>query len=1063
MRVRELQRTTQAARDAWRLEALLSEASAHLEAQRLVEARVAIDFIVAARPDSAAALELRERLDRTVAEEERRRDWARRFGAAMNRARAELERGALQQASAAIDEALSLNPENSGAVTLHQRIAASLAAEQEQLRREQEARLQKREARVASARTALAGDDLTSAEAVLGEAEQLGAGEDLARLRIEIDARRQALQRAADRVRAGEARLEQGDLETASGLVDEALAIKRDLPHATALRARVDRAIEERRQRHAWLHARFDSGKEALRQEQFDVALECLEQVRQAEPAWPGVSNLIAEAGRRKAADIERRRREEELARLLRQATQAHARQDLEAARAEVGAMLRLDRAFAPALALSGQIEEALEARRAEEARRKAAEERKRRFEQMARARDAFSAGRVDEALSMLEPLANSAQREPGFNELLQQVRAEHERLEAERRRLRERAQRISAALERARQQLDSGAYGPARAAADEALALDPEHNEALDMGQRIAAAVERHVDGLIQAAGAQVAKERHQRGIEILERAGLNHARLDAELERIRKAADALALERRVDEVLARARGRFRKRSPADVLEVLEQSGLQHPRVAQEMQAARQAIAEAAAREAEAARAREEQARQEALRAEQERAARVRAEQERVEKARAEKAAAEQAATARAAEKARADDVRAQKASAEAATKAKASPAGQPARAQWQKLAALAVAAILVLVVGVLAARRFWPSSPDQTQSTPPVTPAPNANLPSSATGNLSPSSSNAGATDAPPTAPVPAEPAATTSTPAERAKSLASRILQLAGQPDRQRALAAAVEANTQFGNEPIVRDALARLTRTARADAERSRANARKVDAHEQDAAGFAAADGTFLTAQRESQRGRTLDAVGLYWEAEELFAQVAARATTAQAQPPPTLLPPAATRPAPEPQPAGTRADASRTPEPAPPSPPPAAPPSTTPPASQTPVQTQPVQPEAQPFDEKAVRSALSAYAAGFASRNVNDIVRVFPTLPENERSALAQAFKEATQYDLNLECGRIEPVAPNSAIATCVARRSIRFRGGRTVNPDAATLNFRLERRGGSWVIATQLR
>ncbi len=291
LRVRQLQRTAQAAREAQRVEALLSEASAHLEAQRLVEARVAIDFVVAAQPDSAAAIELRERLDRAVAEEERRRDWARRFGAAMNRARAELERGALPEASAAIDEALTLNPENSGAVTLRRRIAAALAVEQERLRREQEARLRQREARVTSARTALGGDDLTAADAALGEAEQLGAGGDLAGLRTDIEARRQALQRAADCVRAGEARLERGDLETASRLVDEALAIKRDLPHATALRSRVDRAIEERRKRHAWLHSRFDSGREALRKGQFDVALECLEQVRQAEPAWPGVSD----------------------------------------------------------------------------------------------------------------------------------------------------------------------------------------------------------------------------------------------------------------------------------------------------------------------------------------------------------------------------------------------------------------------------------------------------------------------------------------------------------------------------------------------------------------------------------------------------------------------------------------------------------------------------------------------------------------------------------------------------------------------------------------------------
>ena len=342
LRVRELQRTAQAAREAQRVEALLSEASGHLEAQRLVEARVAIDFVVAAQPDSAAAIELRERLDRAVAEEERRRDWARRFGAAMNRARAELERGALQQASAAIDEALTLNPENSGAVTLtlRQRIAAALALEQEQLRREQEARLQQREARVTSARTALAGDDLTAADAALGEAEQLGAGEDA--LRTEIEARRQALQRAADRVRAGEGRGSNGATSRRRRLVDEALAIKRDLPHATALRSRVDRAIEERRKRHAWLHSRFDSGREALRQGQFDVALECLEQVRQAEPAWPGVSDSSDRGsrppeGRRDRAPPTGRGACQPLG----QATDAHARQELEAARAHVDAMLR--------------------------------------------------------------------------------------------------------------------------------------------------------------------------------------------------------------------------------------------------------------------------------------------------------------------------------------------------------------------------------------------------------------------------------------------------------------------------------------------------------------------------------------------------------------------------------------------------------------------------------------------------------------------------------------------------------------------------------------------------
>ena len=1003
-----------------------------------------------------------------MAEDERRRDWTRKVGAAMNRARSELDRGAYADARIAVDEALALDPNNSGALTLRQRIEAAVAAEQERARQEQAARERERDERLAAAEAALSSDNLTGARTALERAVALGAGEAAAHLRGRIDERARARRRAATAVAEAGERFARGELDAALKLADEALTIEPAHVEGVPLKARIVRAIEEKRARDEWIRVTVEGARVALQKGEHDAALERLHHVREAEPAWPGLRALIDEATALRNAELERRRHEEQVRRAVAEVETLVGRQELDRARTALDEVRRLERDTQRVRELAAKVEAAIEAKRAEEARRRAEEERRRheeqvrravaeveslitrvdfdrarakledarrlepdtprmrdlavkldaaieakraddarrraeeerrraeeerrraeeerrraeeerrlRLEQIARGRAAFEAGQIDEAMTLLEAVAAASKEEPGFTELLQQVRGAHERLEAERRAVRERARRIAAALDRARKHLGSGEFDAADKSASEALAIDAAHADALATKTQIAAALTERVDSLIRSAEAEVTRGRHAKAVETLERAGIRHARLDAELERVRAALAAQLLEQRVDEAIKNAHGsRFRKRSPKETLAQLEQAGLSHPRLDQEIQAARRAVAHAAT-------------------------------------------------------------------------------AATPVEPRSKRLV-LAGVGVFVLVVAIVAIRQFWPSTGDTRGPEPPVTTATPGNQPpasstpsTTATGTPAatpPVTTASPGTSAPPSASPPPTPSR-----AELATTAATGIDTLLAQGDHERALSAAASAATTFGDEPAVKNALGRLVSRAREDASQARGRVPR----DAEASRVTLANTTFDSADRARRAGRAVDAARSFWRAESMFT-TAASTRVASSSPGPSV-PPAETPQAPPPrvetrenQPAAPRQMPSQSvpvPQPVTPANPQQA---TSEPARST---------QPPPFDAAAVQRTLDAWAAAYASRNVANVTAVYPSLERREQ--LAQTFENSTSYDIDLSNCRITPGSATEAQAACSAQRHIRFRGGRVLNPPRESLRFTLERRGASWVI-TQL-
>ncbi|HMB52033.1 MAG TPA: hypothetical protein VKU40_01870, partial [Thermoanaerobaculia bacterium] len=105
----------------------LATARAEEERGRIEDALAAVDRVLAVAPDDTEAVELRRRLLAAVADEEVRRQQAERFAALMARGRRHLEAGRHGQAASSFREALALRPGDGAA-------QRSLAAAQEALR-----------------------------------------------------------------------------------------------------------------------------------------------------------------------------------------------------------------------------------------------------------------------------------------------------------------------------------------------------------------------------------------------------------------------------------------------------------------------------------------------------------------------------------------------------------------------------------------------------------------------------------------------------------------------------------------------------------------------------------------------------------------------------------------------------------------------------------------------------------------------------------------------------------------------------------------------------------------
>ena len=347
------------------------------------------------------------------------------------------------------------------------------------------------------------------------------------------------------------------------------------------------------------------------------AALERLHQVREAEPSWPGLRALVDEATALRNAELEPRRHEEQVRRGVAEVEALVARQELDRARTALDDVRRLERDTPRMRELAAKVDAAFEARRVEEARRRAEEERRRaeeeqrraeeqqrraeeerrrRLEQIALGREAFEAGQIDEGRCRCSKRWRRRRKtSPASPSSCSRSGARDERLEAERRAARERARRIAAALDRARKHLGAGEFDSADKAVREALAIDASHADALATETQIAAALTERVDSLIQSAQADVTRGRHAKAVETLERAGIRHARLDAELERVRAALAAQVLEQRVDEAIKeRAREPFPEAFAQGDAGAARAGGSLSPEARSGIQAARRAVAHA-------------------------------------------------------------------------------------------------------------------------------------------------------------------------------------------------------------------------------------------------------------------------------------------------------------------------------------------------------------------------------------------------------------------------------------------------------------------------------------
>jgi len=384
----------------------LTDARGELDRGALTSASLLVDRALSLNSSSPEAVAVRALVDearRQLAEAQAR---ARALEAALTGAREDLSAGALDAASARVDEALAIDAQNAEAKAIQGEIAAAVEA-----RRRTEEEASARTA-VSAARERFATGDhagaITALErfapaALVSDAldELRVEFREMERLRIEVerqaDERRKAAE-AAERLRKATARkLDDAaglfgahDLDGARVLTREVLAQQPQHSDARALEAEIERAIERRREVTAGLaaaRAHVDAGR-------FEEARRAIVLVEKLDASAPDLVNLrrAADAGIRAAEAAARRQRDVE--ERLADANRAFELRDLTKALDQVASALKIDPANANAKALEANVHGAIqkqrdEAKKQRDAEQKQRDEEKKRRDEEKKQRDA--------------------------------------------------------------------------------------------------------------------------------------------------------------------------------------------------------------------------------------------------------------------------------------------------------------------------------------------------------------------------------------------------------------------------------------------------------------------------------------------------------------------------------------------------------------------------------------------------------------------------------------------------------------------------------------------------
>jgi predicted Ser/Thr protein kinase len=131
-------------------------------------------------------------------------------------------------------------------------------------------------------------------------------------------------------------------------------------------------------------------------------------------------------------------------------------------------------------------------------------------------------------------------------------------------------------------------------------------------------------------------------------------------------------------------------------------------------------------------------------------------------------------------------------------------------------------------------------------------------------------------------------------------------------------------------------------------------------------------------------------------------------------------------------------------------------PPAAAAATTAPAPPTPT---PSPPEA-PTDSAAIMKILRGYDAAYQSREVAEVLKVFPSLGSEQVEQLRRTFAGMTSYEMETRVTRVDVKNDTATVQARVARRMTPRIGDRKPVVRDDDTEFQLRRSGGEWVIVS---
>ena len=417
---------------------------------------------------------------------------------ALRRAEEAHERGDLDAAKEAADEALEINSDNTQAKALYRLIHRDWVERSRQ--RQLEALLQ-------SARKEVSARNLTAAVGILKQAEALDTqGTQVRALLDEIAAEREQerLRKELARIsREVEDALNHDDFETASLKLDEGL---RQFPQDRTL-AQLKALADRQRvaaERKNFVSQQIAAARELLDAAQANEALALLQAAVKKAPREPQLETLLAMV-QELVTRNEQEQRRKELERIGRQVDEALSREDYDAALAEIAEGLRRF----PGERSLAQLKELAEKQRLD------AEQKAFIREQIAAARQLLDADQAAKARTLLQTALRKIPQEPQLEALLTMVQERVARDEAER------AKNLS--LQQARDALGRNAYGEAvriLQAAQVRFVHSPEIDDLLRVAreQELKEANRKAVEDAIRSAKHLIGDCKYDPAIELLE-----------------------------------------------------------------------------------------------------------------------------------------------------------------------------------------------------------------------------------------------------------------------------------------------------------------------------------------------------------------------------------------------------------------------------------------------------------------------------------------------------------------------------------------------------------------